>query len=534
MRLLLFVIASLAGASTGFAQPALARNATAIDSMLARIGPVVDGEEKDYFGLFPDVPLSGFVDATIEPVASGEVQVTIRTARRAEERRLDAQTATLLSRYVAYYEVLRAPNSPSHLSTVERRIELTGLARHQLDSREVGVQSLPLIDGTMARGWLLLIDDEYAVLHDADAPFDLDRLDERLTAIPLGQLSGTVPLLHGKIGALIEAGIGLGAQAVLASLAYTRESDVSDPLTAGYTAGGTALVGGGLRLLRRAQIDRAVGLPNPLLDARVPREVRAWRSTLPVLAPEARQSPSLSVQAGSRIHVMILGAWQPGMGGTVPLDAEAVVGRRQFDLETETEPEQINGRVGVDVTLALSPRWHVGAEATVYRWTQSLGLPELSPDIGRTVTLDQLAERVSRKPDGALFGGVTLGDGRVGSLTGRIELGAGVAYRSAQAEGAFRATAAQPSPSPFRANTVRSYVHTASTFVPYARLAYDWFATPVTSLALRATWAPGHSLTVPEQRYQVESDFDTWKAVRPEHSFAFSPLTLSFGLRTHL
>ncbi len=507
---------------------------TAVDSMLARVGPIIDGEEKDYFGLFPDVTLSSFVDATIEPVAGGEVQVTIRTARQAEERRLDAQTAMLLSRYVAHYEALHAPNLPSHLSTVERRVELSGLARHQFGDRRIDVVSLPRTDGTMVRGWLLLADDTYAVLHDAEAPFDIAHLDERLTAVPLRDLDGTVVLLHGEVGALVEAGIGLGAQVLLASLAYAQGSDVSNPLTAGYTAGGTALIGGGLRLMRRTQINQAVGLPAPLLGARVAREVRAWRNALPALAPQARQSPSLSARARSRIHVMVSTAWQPGTSGAVPLDAEAVVARRRFDLETESAPEQVGGRFGVDVTLALSPRWHIGAEATIHQQTQSLDLPERSAEIGRTVTLDQLVERVSQRPGGALFGGVTLGNQRVGSLTGRIELGVGVAYRSAQVEGAFRATAAQPSPAPFRANTVLSYTHSASTFVPYARLAYDWYATPVTSLTLRATWAPGHELVVPEQRYRVESGFNTWDAARPEHRFTFSPLTLSFGLRTHV
>ncbi len=507
--------------------------ATAVDSMLARVGTTVDASEKDYFGLFPEVALSSFVDATFEPLPSGEMQVVVRTPRRTDERRLDAETVAYLARYVTHYEALNAPNLPSHLSTVGRRVELSGLARHQLGDQTPSTFSLDRSDGTTVQGWLLLADDEYLLLHDADAPFDLARLDERVTAVPTSELRRITTVVKGQRGAFVEAGVGLALQAVASSLSYSRRRDLSDPISAGYALGSASLGSGMFWILRNARGTRLAQNPVPLLDARIPSAVQAWRDGLPDAALRS-QATALTPAPRSRVNLMISVPWQAEADGVVRLNAKAIATNREFNIEAESAPEQVTGRISIDATVALSRRIHAGAQVTVHHQPEPLGVPMSSTSIGRTVIVDQLVERISRNPDGAIFGGITLGGNRVGTLSGRVEIGGGVAYQSASVEGAFRATAAQPRPSPFRGNTVRGYTFSDDALVPFGRIAYDWYVTPVTSFSIIATWAMAHDLVVPEQQIAVEIIDSRWEAVQPEHRITLSTWGLSFGLRTHL
>ena len=137
---------------------------TAVDSMLARIGSTIDPSEKAYFGLFPEITLSSFVDATLEPLPSGEMQVVIRVPGRTDERRLDAETTTFLARYVVYYEALRAPNVTPDLARVDRNVRLSGLGRHAYDRSSEKPMEVGTRDGQTIRGWLLFADYERLIL----------------------------------------------------------------------------------------------------------------------------------------------------------------------------------------------------------------------------------------------------------------------------------------------------------------------------------------------------------------------------------
>jgi hypothetical protein len=83
-------------------------------------------------------------------------------------------------------------------------------------------------------------------------------------------------------------------------------------------------------------------------------------------------------------------------------------------------------------------------------------------------------------------------------------------------------------------DAVALYREEQSGLHPYARVSYDFFVTPITSISLRAAFVPQPDLEVPEQNASIAFRGNTWSATQGAYSYGTSPVTLGFGLRTHL
>ncbi len=546
MRSLLLAFVSLASAWAACAQPVLPANATAVDSMLARIGTTVDGSEKAYFGLFPDVPLSSFDEATLEPMPSGEMHVIIHRPRGDEERRLSPDVALMMSRYVTYYEALRAPGATAALRRIDREMTLAGLGRHayersSLRSIEVGTR-----DGQTIRGWLLFADYERLILHTSDRPLDLWNLDTHTSVVAapnILRVGRTTSRLRRALPYL-EAGVGLAAQRVFAQRAYDGNADLGDAGAAQLSAVVSAITAGSFGLLNRQLREKRptpenVSLmtrrmaPRAFFAQRSPAEFVAWLSALPAAPLPAPLPPEPPRRARWRVHVMAAAPYRAAPDGIVTRNASATLRGRQIDGLYESVPRTASGRGGGELVVNPIRLVHVGGEMYWNRTLDELPALVVGRDNGDVLNRPT-PETLIPETEWAAFAGVSLGDGSARWLRSRIEVSGGVAYRGQRVSSSFPVTLATPEVRTVPPDFVQSYRAEQSGHHPYGRIVYDFFATPVTSLSFKATYVPQSDFVIGAQEAAYTFSGNSWAVDQPEHTYTFSPWSLSFGLRTHL
>ncbi len=543
MRFLLLVLAC---ASVAHAQPTTPTNATALDSLIARVGTTIEPSEKVYFGLFPDIPLNEFNGATIKALPEGDVQVAMDLRRGGTERRLSPEMALLLARHVVYYEVMRAPSSPAWADRLSGDVRRSGLARLRTEAPTGPPLTIRTRRGDTVRGWVVHADSTYLTLYPADRPFDLWNLEEHaiaLSAASIEYIAFSSPILAASLD-YAEAATSLTIQAASAFLAYQTESDLGNAVYGGGMAVLAAGVSGGAWAVQerygaernavrgeRAAYIRA--LPQlreaAFLRTLVPLEFTRWHDTLP--SADLEWQPFRERAIRPLLHVMISSPLQPAVSGSVRRNA--VQTRRGTLVENDifgSEPSIKSGRAGVDVTLNPIRFIHIGAEAYWNRAEEEQMLEERNT---RSPLFLQY-ENLVLDDTWAVFAGVTLGDGTTRWVKSRLEIGGGVGYVGASVVGAFVASLATSSTLPFADDPGQRYSASESGYVPYGRIAYDFAVTPVTSFSVKLTYAQQPDIVLPEITADVSQGILRWTTTKPEHTYTFSPWSLSFGLRTHL
>jgi hypothetical protein len=266
-----------------------------------------------------------------------------------------------------------------------------------------------------------------------------------------------------------------------------------------------------------------------LLRSLVPPEFARWRDGLSSSGVDWLPLRERTIRP--LLHVMISSPFQPTVSGSVRRNA--VQTRRGTLVENDvygSDPSITSGRAGVDVTLNPVRFVHIGAEAYWNRAEEEETLEERNTRL----PLFQQYENLVLDDTWAVFAGLTLGDGTTRWAKSRLEIGGGVAYVGASVVGAFVASLATPTTLPLGDDPGQTYSASESGYVPYGRIAYDFAVTPVSSFSVKLTYAQQPDVVIPEFSADVSQGILRWTTTQPEHTYTFSPLSLSFGLRTHL
>ncbi len=548
MRIPLLTALALLCASTIAAQPALPNGATAVDSMVARVGTTIDPSEKAYFGLFPGVELANFTQATLDPVEGGELVVTIQTAQGSEEKRLSQDVAQTMSRYVAQYEAIRTPNPTPLALRIHREMIVSGLGRHAFEPFEGRPIEVETRAGRRAQGWIVYADDDRLVLYPADRPFDVRKLGENalvFASADLARVQSQSRVPRG-LSAPFEVGASLAIQAAGAFLAYQGNADQGDAaigagivLTSALTATTLGLVdaaarrgtsGRGSRQSQNASTT-APFAERAFFAERTPSELDTWLASLPAVPP--MPDAPLVVSARRRFaHVRFDSPYRPTTSSDLTRISTASLNGRDFDVTLDRSSTTVKGRAGGEIVVSPIALLHVGAEA-YWNASDSQSRPESPGSEAGQFRSEDRPEQVTTQPDWAVFGGLSFGGDGSRALQSRVEVSGGVAYRGVEVSSYFPATLATPEVSaPEEAFTF--YSASQSGIYPYARLSYDFFVTPITSLSIKATLVQQPDFVIDAQSADLAFRGNSWATQQPEHTYTFSPLSLSFGLRTHL